>query len=40
MARKRIKMLTAEEELALLGAYLDHGDISARNKLIRLTCPW
>ncbi len=39
MARNKTKMLSAEAELALLDAYLDHGDISARNKLIQAYMP-
>lgn len=39
MARKKVQMLTAEAELALLDAYLDHGDISARNQLVDAYMP-
>lgn len=39
MARKRIQMLSEEKEMALLDAYLDHGDIAARNHLIQAYMP-
>jgi len=39
MARTKTKMLSAELELELLGAYHDQGDISARNKLINAYMP-
>lgn len=37
--RKRVKMLTAEEERNLLDAYLDRNDIEARNKLMTSYMP-
>lgn len=39
MSKKRTKMLTAEQESALLDAYLDNNDISARNRLIEAYMP-
>jgi RNA polymerase sigma-32 factor len=39
MARQKTKMLTAEKELELLGAYLDDGNIAARNELITAYMP-
>jgi len=39
MSKKRTKMLTAEEESALLDAYHDRNDISARNRLIEAYMP-
>ena len=39
MASKKTKMLEAAEELALLDAYLDRGDIVARNKLVSAYMP-
>lgn len=39
MSKKRIKMLTADQERNLLDAYLDQNDIEARNKLIEAYMP-
>lgn len=39
MTNKRTEMLSAEEERHLLDAYLDHGDLDAREKLVLAHMP-
>lgn len=39
MARMKTQMLTAEEEKVLFDAWLDHGDIRARNKIMDAYMP-